>query len=63
LRQSNVKWKAFVKILLHVHTSLANVLVNKFPRREILVNSPFLGYATIKEAMISVSAVTSRSGG
>jgi hypothetical protein len=32
--------RAPLKILLHVHQLLANVLVNKFPRRQILGTQP-----------------------
>jgi hypothetical protein len=43
--------KECCKILLHVHPFLGNVLVN----------SPLLGYATIDEAVFSVSSATSNS--
>jgi hypothetical protein len=34
-------------LLLHVHPLLVNVLVNKFPRRQILGNQSLLGHATM----------------
>jgi hypothetical protein len=46
--------------MLHVHSLLGNVLVKKFSLRQILVNSPLLGHATVEEAVFSVSAVTSQ---
>jgi hypothetical protein len=52
------------KMLLHVHPVIGNVLLNKFLRRHrLLVNISLQGYATIEEAVILASAVTSRSGG
>jgi hypothetical protein len=47
-------------ILLHVHPLLGNVLVNKFPRRQ-LVNSLLLGYATIDEAVFSIRSAPNNS--
>jgi hypothetical protein len=50
-----------VNVLLHVHPFVGNMLVNKFPRRPILVNSPLLGYAAIDEAVFSMSPAPSNS--
>jgi hypothetical protein len=51
----------YIYILLHVHPLLDNVLVNNFPRRTILVNSSLLGYATIEDAVFSMSSAPSNS--
>jgi hypothetical protein len=50
-----------VNILLHVRPLLGNVLVNQLSRRKILVNNLLLGYATMEEAMFSMSSAPSNS--
>jgi hypothetical protein len=52
----------YIYMLLYVHPLLGNVLVNKFPRRQFLVNSPLLGYTTIDEAVFSMSSAPSSGG-
>jgi hypothetical protein len=52
----------YLHFLLHVTcTPIAMQRVGKqIPAKTLLVNSPLLGYATIEEAVFSVSAVTSQ---
>jgi hypothetical protein len=48
-------------VLLHVHPLLGNVLVNKFPRRQILVKESVARLRNNREAMFSVSSESSNS--
>jgi hypothetical protein len=55
------KNKLFNIILIHVHPFLGNVLINEFPRRQILGKQSLLGYATIEKAVFSISSAPSSS--
>jgi hypothetical protein len=49
-------------ILLRVHPLLGNVLVNRFREDIFLVNSPWLGHATINEDVFPMLSAKSSSG-